>query len=213
MSHAQAIYLNFAVTGADREHRSKVLQAALRAGPVRSVLFSGDSIALDDLRPLIALAQTNDVAALVLNDTTLAKAVKADGVHIGWSEDVLRQTADVRKVLGPDAIVGTDAGRSRHDAMELGEAGADYVAFGIPPHVQDRERAAERQLDLVAWWSDLFELPCVAFNVEDSDQAAKLFRAGADFIALTIEGDSSPDEAAQRVRQYAEGIAEAGAMT
>ena len=62
-------------------------------------------------------------------------------------------------------------GASRHDAMELGEAGADYVAFGIPPDVEDRAVAVERRLDLIAWWSEVFELPCVAFDVADAEEA------------------------------------------
>ncbi len=77
-----------------------------------------------------------------------------------------RATAQAREILGGRFIVGADAGRSRDDAMTLGEAGADYVGFGIPAHVEDRETARERRLDLVAWWSEIFEVPCVAFDVE-----------------------------------------------
>jgi thiamine-phosphate pyrophosphorylase len=91
-----------------------------------------------------------------------------------------------REVLGPRAIVGADAGRSRHDAMSLGEAGADYVGFGIPAHVGDRGTARERQLDLVEWWSELFEVPCVALDA-DRDDLAALAGAGADFVALSAD--------------------------
>ncbi len=106
----------------------------------------------------------------------------------------------------PGIIVGADAGRTRHDAMEIGEAGADYVAFGIPPHVEDRARAAERQIDLVSWWSELFEIPCVAFDVADAAQAERLVGVGCDFISVTIKTDELPGEAVARVGAFAEAL-------
>ncbi len=51
--------------------------------------------------------------------------------------------------------------------MTAGEDGADYVGFGIPAFVKDRETAIERQIELIAWWSEIFEVPCVAFDVAD----------------------------------------------
>ncbi|MBN9281802.1 MAG: thiamine phosphate synthase, partial [Hyphomicrobium denitrificans] len=83
---------------------------------------------------------------------------------------------------------------------------ADYVAFGIPPHVDDRSRAAERQLDLVTWWSEVFEIPCVALDVADTEHARALSAAGADFIGITTAADQSTSEAAARVRAYSEAV-------
>ncbi len=89
-------------------------------------------------------------------------------------------------MLGTRYIVGVDVGRSRHDAMTLAEAGADYIAFGIPPHVEDRAASAARRLELVAWWSEIFEIPCVAFDVDTADDATALAGAGADFVAMRL---------------------------
>ena len=75
-------------------------------------------------------------------------------------------------------MIGADAGRSRDDAMALGEAGADYIAFGIPAHVEDRTTAEERQCDLINWWSEIFEIPCVAFDVATAGQASALASNG-----------------------------------
>jgi thiamine-phosphate pyrophosphorylase len=90
--------------------------------------------------------------------------------------------------------------------MELGEGGADYVAFGVPAHVEDRARAAERQLGLVSWWSEVFEIPCVALNVSDTEQARRLAEAGADFVGVTISGNETASDAAMRVRAYSEAV-------
>jgi thiamine-phosphate pyrophosphorylase len=135
-------------------------------------------------RPLVELAQAKGIAALVMADAALARTLRADGVHLPWSKDVVERYGEARDILGGRYIVGADAGRSRDDAMTLGEAGADYVGFGIPAHVEDRESARARRLELVGWWSEIFEVPCVAFDVETAEEAARLAAAGADFVAL-----------------------------
>jgi thiamine-phosphate pyrophosphorylase len=90
--------------------------------------------------------------------------------------------------------------------MELGEAGAVYVAFGIPANVQDREGADERRLALISWWSELFGVPCVAFNVATADEAHRLAEAGADFVSLTVSSADDAREAAARVRRFLDAL-------
>lgn len=203
-----SLYLDLEIAAGSPEGALSVLAAALEAAPIASVLIRAEGGAVPDVmqvRSLVALAQKNGVAALVLDSPSRSAELQADGVHVGWSADVASRFKDVRKAAA-QIIVGADAGRTRHDAMEIGEAGADYVAFGIPAHVEDRARAAERQLDLVSWWSDLFEVPCVAFDVADAAQAERLAEAGADFVSVTLRTDISPAEAVARVRDFAEAI-------
>ena len=167
----------------------EVLRSALGAASVASVLFTasaGRKLEAAILAPLVATAQQHGVAALIEGDARLARALRADGVHLPWSKSPLTAYIEAREILGARGIVGADAGRSRHDAMQLGEAGADYVGFGIPPHVEDRAAAAARRLDLVAWWSEIFEIPVVACDVEGPAEAAALAAAGADFIAARL---------------------------
>ncbi|MDZ4776782.1 MAG: thiamine phosphate synthase [Alphaproteobacteria bacterium] len=122
-------------------------------------------------------------AAFILNDRPdLADAVGADGVHVG-QEDA--SYGEARRIMGPDRIVGVTCHDSRHLAMEAGEAGADYVAFGAfypsdtktPPTVADAE--------ILEWWQALMEVPCVAIGGITVDNAIPLVRAGADFIAAS----------------------------
>lgn len=138
----------------------------------------------EDTKALVALAQGLGAAALVWADVQQAAALGADGVHLPWGEDLLAQLKHARSVLADGASIGADAGLSRHDAMELGEAGADYVAFsGASGGKSDLEARA----GLVAWWAELFEPPVVAFGVSDVDDAVALSDAGADFVGLELD--------------------------
>jgi thiamine-phosphate pyrophosphorylase len=94
--------------------------------------------------------------------------------------------AEARQLLGADSIVAGDAGRSRDAAMRLGEAGADYVGFGVHDFVTDKQTAAERRLELIQWWAEIFEVPCVALDVSTASDAERLARAGADFVAIRL---------------------------
>ncbi len=145
-------------------------------------------------RPLVELAQAKGIAVLIAADAALARTLRADGVHLPWSKDIVARYGEAREILGGRFIVGADAGRSRHDAMTLGEAGADYVGFGIPAHVEDRDAARQRRRDLIEWWSEIFEVPCVAFDVETAQEAAALAGAGADFVALRVPAQLSSEE-------------------
>ena len=84
-------------------------------------------------------------------------------------------------------MVGVDPGISRHDAMTLAEAGADYVAFGAPAHLKDRDKAREppRRADRLVGG----DFPGALRRLRRGDGARKpqtLAQAGADFVAVTL---------------------------
>jgi thiamine-phosphate pyrophosphorylase len=115
---------------------------------------------------LVRLAQSHGTAVVLDGNPEMAAGLAADGVHL----TDLRDYADARNRLGADAIIGVHCDRSRHQAMEAGEAGADYISFGA-------------DLALVRWWAELMVVPVVA-ELESMDQAADFVAAGAEFIAL-----------------------------
>jgi thiamine-phosphate pyrophosphorylase len=186
----------YVVAAADADPQALAL--VLDAADVATLLITaGKSVPLTaaSARALLALAQDRGIAALIDGDAQLARTLRADGVHVPWSKDVGASYAEAREVLGTRYIVGVDIGRSRHDAMTLAEAGADYIGFGIPPHVEDRDASAARRLELVAWWSEIFEIPCIAFDVDSADAATALAGAGADFVAMHYAPDLTPADA------------------
>ncbi len=193
-----------APAGADL-HRVEAILDASHAASLLIVPGGDGALTAQTARPLVELAQRKDVAALIADDAQLARTLRADGAHLSWSKDIVARYSEAREVLGTRYIVGVDVGRTRHDAMNLAEEGADYIGFGIPPHVDDREAAAARRRELIAWWGEIFQVPCVAFDVESADEAQVLAAAGADFVAMRADFDLSPDDASK----LAQGIAEA----
>jgi thiamine-phosphate pyrophosphorylase len=175
----------------------EVLSQALAATEIACVLRWGGKTNIDEAwdAQLCALAQRHEAAFLVEADADRAKRIGADGVHILADVPLYRRTRDR---LGQRAIVGVGCGLSRHDAMTLGELGADYVAFG--PDAAHGAGEIEERAELIAWWSETFEVPCVAWNVETPAEAERLARLGADFIAL----DPSIFAAAEPARRIAE---------
>jgi thiamine-phosphate pyrophosphorylase len=128
------------------------------------------------------IAHARDVAIVIADHTILAERLGLDGVHLG---DAGRQVRAARKALGPDAIVGSFCGTSRHEGMNAGEAGADYIAFGPvgATLLGDGSVAGD---DLFEWWSQMIELPVVAEGALDADAIARL--AGVtDFFGIGEE--------------------------
>jgi thiamine-phosphate pyrophosphorylase len=189
-------------------HAPAHLETALAARAVAALLLAptaGEALEHAAAAPLIAAAQRAGVAALTY-DVGLAHAVGADGVHLGARKGIAACYAEARRTLGREAVVGVDCGISRHDAMELAEAGADYIAFGAPHHLHDRAKGVVRRNALLAWWGEIFEVPCVAFDVDSAAEAAALAKAGADFVAVTISG-AEADTPGKRLAEFAAALA------
>lgn len=171
-----------------------IVAAALEATAAVTLVLTpangASSIAADDARPLVELAQKHDCAALLVDDAATAREVGADGVHLTWRSDIEVAYGIARGELSARSIVGVETGASRHDAMSLGEAGADYVAFSS---ASDDESDLDSQLELIAWWSDLFVVPAVAFGAKTAEQVARFTESGADFIAVHLPAGLSQD--------------------
>ena len=185
------------------------LAAAFGAADLASVLIvppTGRPLDAAAARPLIEVAQRRGAAALVATDARLARSLGADGVHLGSPADPGDAYQAARAILGPSGVIGVDPGISRHDAMTLAEAGADYIAFGAPAHLKDRDKARTRRDELVAWWAEIFQVPCVAFDVETAQEADALAAAGVDFVAVTLPAGQSAAAARDLVAAIAAAI-------
>jgi thiamine-phosphate pyrophosphorylase len=187
------------------------LSAANFLGPLKEALSGGDVAsfqlrlkdvsddeirrATDLLRPVVQAAG----AAFILNDRPdLAAELGCDGVHVG-QEDA--SYADARKAL-PKGIVGVTCHDSRHLAMEAGEAGADYVAFGAFFPTQTKEPKTTADIDLLKWWSETMVVPVVAIGGITVANAPALVDAGADFLAVAAGVWEHPEGPKAAVAQF-----------
>jgi thiamine-phosphate pyrophosphorylase len=180
------------------EGAAERLAAAIDATEVATVLvggIEGRPLEVGVAKPLVEQARRAGIAALVADDAALARACGADGVHLGANKDTLGAYRIARAVLGDHAIIGVAPGVSRHDAMTLAEAGADYIAFGAPAHLKDAEKGRARRDELIAWWGEIFQVPCVAFDVTTAAEAETLAHDRADFVAVTLAAGLPPADA------------------
>lgn len=182
------------------------LERALAAGPVAAFQFRVKDVAEHEAArlagPLQEVCAAYGTAFIVNDSVSLARRLKSDGVHLGQGDGDVREA---REALGREAQIGVTCHASRHLAMEAGEAGADYVAFGafFPSSTKQSEHRPEPEL--LAWWQHLFEIPCVAIGGITPANCAPLIAAGADFLAVS-NAVWGGDEAAA-VRAFHDAIA------
>ncbi|KTF68231.1 thiamine phosphate synthase [Sphingomonas sp. HT-1] len=178
------------------------LRRALDAGPVAAFQFRVKDVdqhqAAKLAEPLQRICADADVAFIVNDSVSLAKRLGADGVHLGQDDGDAREA---RTILGPNVQIGVTCHDSRHLAMEAGEAGADYVAFGAFYPTTTKETKHRPEPSILSWWSALFEIPCVAIGGITPANAAPLVAAGADFVA--VSGAIWSADEAERVRAFA----------
>lgn len=178
------------------------LERALAAGPVAAFQFRVKGIdqhkAAALAEPLQRICAAHEVAFIVNDSISLAKRLGADGVHLGQGDG---DVAEARAALGPSAQIGVTCHDSRHLAMEAGEAGADYVAFGAFYDTTTKPVSHRPEPVILSWWSALFEVPCVAIGGITPENARPLVEAGADFLA--VSGAVWQGDEAAAVRAFA----------
>jgi thiamine-phosphate pyrophosphorylase len=191
------------------ENFETILAAALDAGDVAAVQLRLKDVpdavlrrTIDRLRPVV---QSRDVAFLLNDRPDLAVKHGCDGAHVG-QDDMPAKSA--RKILG-DLTLGVTCHGSRHLAMQAGEDGADYVAFGAFFPTTTKTPPAMADLEVLRWWGQVMELPCVAIGGITAANCAPLVQAGADFLAVVGAVWNHPDGAASGVRAMVKAIDEA----
>jgi thiamine-phosphate pyrophosphorylase len=161
---------------------ASTLAEALEAADVAAVLarppVAGEENVIECVRAVAPIIQDRGAALLIDGHPEAVERAGADGAHMTR----IAALDAALPVLKPRYIVGCGGLSSRHDAMVAGERGADYVMFGEPDW-DGRRPAFAAVLDRVAWWAELFEIPCVGWAM-NLDEVAALAGAGADFVAI-----------------------------
>jgi thiamine-phosphate pyrophosphorylase len=158
---------------------------ALSGGDVASLIIPAgktDEVTLQKLgEAIVPIAQDKGVAVMIENDTRIAGRVKADGVHLETDPSSLREQVEA---LGDRLMVGAGGIKTRDEALDLGEAGPDYVFFGRFGY-DTKPEAHSRNLKLAEWWSEMVSVPCIVLGGADSASALVVAQTGADFVAMS----------------------------
>jgi thiamine-phosphate pyrophosphorylase len=186
------------------------LAAALDAGDVAAVQLRLKDIGDDALRRAIEalrpVAQSRNVAFLLNDRPDLAVQSGCDGAHVGQEDTPAREA---RRLLGEGLMLGVSCHASRDLAFAAGDAGADYVAFGAFFPTATKDAPARADPEILSWWSELMELPCVAIGGITAENCAPLVRAGADFLAVVSAVWNHPEGPAAGVKAMNTAIASA----
>ncbi len=188
------------------------LKAALETGHVRSFQLrlkeAEDAEIIEAAKAMQPLCHAHECAFILNDRADLAATLGADGVHLGQDD---MPVGDARKILGDQKIIGVSAHASKHLAMEAGEQGADYVAFGafFPTTSKPQEKIDKWGVptpDILTWWTEVTTLPCVAIGGVNAQNAGILAKAGADFVACITAAWNHSKGAAYAVEELQKAI-------
>ncbi|HQT46600.1 MAG: thiamine-phosphate diphosphorylase [Acidocella sp. 20-63-7] len=191
------------------DHFTDNLAAALDAGDVAAVQLrlkdAPDLLLQKTIERLRPVVQSRNVAFLLNDRPDLAVKHGCDGAHVGQTDMPVKQA---RKILG-DLTLGVTCHNSRHLAMEAGEAGADYVAFGAFFPTTTKEPPEMAEIETLRAWAEIMEIPCVAIGGISAENCAPLVQAGAEFLAVVGAVWSHSQGPAEGVRALLKAIAAA----
>lgn len=138
---------------------------------------------------------------LIMNDrVSLAKKIKADGVHIGKDDQHVRA---VRNYLGNKFIIGASCYRNLHTAIQAQRHGADYVAFGSIFPSSTKPNAPRCSLATLRRAKDTMHIPVCAIGGIQQKNIQSVMATGIDLVAIShaIFNAMDPHRAATKMTQ------------
>ena len=119
---------------------------------------------------------------LILNDyPNIALNLELDGVHLGKDD---AKIAEVRKQVPDSFTIGASCYNSKHRAMQAGEDGANYLAFGAFFPTTTKKIEYYANVELLQWATELLNLPIVAIGGINASNCQDLVANKADFLAV-----------------------------
>ncbi|MDP3899396.1 MAG: thiamine phosphate synthase [Mesorhizobium sp.] len=159
--------------------------AALTGGDVASLILVAGAVDEAEFQKycetIVPKAQELGVAVIVAGDTRAAGRVGADGIHLETNKTEIAEA--ISKHAGK-LFVGTGGAKTRHDALELGEAQPDYIFFGRFGYDNTPE-PHPRNLGLGEWWAEIVQVPCIVLGGNQIASVEAVAATGAEFVALS----------------------------
>ena len=150
---------------------------------------------LAEAEEIRALCRSYGVPFLINDCAEIALRCGADGVHVGQKD---RPAREVRRLLGPDRILGVSA-RTVEQAVQAERDGADYLGVGAVFSTSTKQDAMPVSYGTVQAISRAVSIPVVAIGGIQKENLLSLAGSGVDGVALVSAIFAAPDmEAACR---------------
>lgn len=192
---------------AKRPDARRLIEEALDGGDVAALILANRSLDENAFQrhaaDILAVTAERAVALLIAEDIRTAGRIGADGVHLDDAREVI---AERDKRFDNRLMFGAGGAKTRHDALELGEAQPDYIFFGRIGY-DAKPTAHPRNLSLGAWWSDMVEIPAMVMAGSTFDSVGEVMRTRAEFVAVeraVFNSDRSPGEAVAAINDLLE---------
>jgi thiamine-phosphate pyrophosphorylase len=128
------------------------------------------------------ITKKNKVKLLINDNPFVAKAINADGCHIGQKD---MNYISSRKILGKKKIIGVTCHNSKELALDAKKIGANYIAFGAFFKSSTKQTAYKANLALLRWSQKKINIPVVAIGGINNSNYKKILSNGAEFIACS----------------------------
>lgn len=177
-----------------------VVRAALAGGAsviqLRDKKGTEEEIALAG-RELLPFTRAANVPLIINDWISVAKAIGADGVHLGQDDASL---AEARRALGANALVGRST-HSPEQALKAQEEGFDYIGVGPVFKTPTKAAYAPVGLELISFAAKNIYIPFVAIGGIDESNIHRVTKAGAKIIAVVraVAGAEWPEEAVKNL--------------
>lgn len=117
----------------------------------------------------------------IINDRPdIAKAVDADGVHLGQDDSPIKVA---RSILGRNKIIGLST-HSLSQAKEAQKSGADYISVGPIFATPTKPEYKAVGLDLIKKVKRVIKIPFVAIGGIDASNIGDVIKEGATRVAV-----------------------------
>ena len=139
------------------------------------------AVKIQQCAAILRLCREYGVPCIVNDDVEMCRILEADGVHLGENDDNI---AEVRRILGEDAIIGSSCYDQLDRAKQAQKEGATYVAFGAVFPTPTKPNAPRATLELLREAKHEIHIPIVAIGGITVNNAHDVIEAGVDAIAV-----------------------------
>ena len=146
----------------------------------RSKILNRD-VKMQQCDAILRLCREYEIPCIVNDDVDMCRILKADGVHLGEKDDNI---AEVRHILGENAIIGSSCYHQLDRAKSAQKEGASYVAFGAMFPTSTKPNAPRATLELLREAKREIQIPIVAIGGITVNNAHDVIKTGIDAIAV-----------------------------